>query len=266
MAIRGRHTAPHDHTMLQAFANHLALALERSTLREEAMRVQLLEEIDHLRRSLVGAVSHDLRTPLATITVATSSLLDRNAPLGSADARELIRLIDVQSHRLDRLVANLLDMTRIQSGALELRRVSCGIGDIVGDALDTLGSAIDRTRVVWTPPEQLPPVMVDRVLICQVLSNLIDNALRYSPVGKPIEIMAELADGDCVVVSVVDHGSGLTADQQTSVFNMFNAREAGGRGGLGLAIAHAFIAAHGQRIWVAKATAGETCFAFTLPR
>src|SRR6202023_1598867 len=107
-----------DHELLRAFANHLALALERTQLREQAVRAELLEEIDRLRRSLVGAVSHDLRTPLATIKVSTSTLLDPEATVDSVASHELLGLIDMQADRLDRLVTNLLDMTRIQSGAL----------------------------------------------------------------------------------------------------------------------------------------------------
>ena len=122
LALRGLTGVKADHELLRAFANHLALALQRAQLREQAVRAQLLDEIDGLRRALVGAVSHDLRTPLATIKVAVSTLLESPEALSGPDAKELLGLVDLQADRLNRLVSNLLDMTRIQSGALELRR------------------------------------------------------------------------------------------------------------------------------------------------
>src|SRR5581483_4073920 len=148
LALRGLPRERQGNELLQAFANHLALALERAQLREEALRAQLLGEVDRLRRSLVGAVSHDLRTPLASIKVSASTLSDPEASLDSADVRELAGLIDEQVDRLERLVSNLLDMTRIQSGALELRRQSGELRDLVAEALSLLGPA-ERARVVW---------------------------------------------------------------------------------------------------------------------
>ncbi len=135
LALRGLPAAGSSNELLQAFANHLAAALDRAELQERALRAQLLEEMDRVRRSLVGAVSHDLRTPLATIKVSTSSLLDAEAPVEGADARELLELIDAQADRLDRLVANLLDMTRIESGALEIRPQRASVVDLVTEAL-----------------------------------------------------------------------------------------------------------------------------------
>ena len=264
LALRGLPPSGHGNELLQAFANHLALALERAELREEALRAQLLGEVDRLRRSLVGAVSHDLRTPLASIKVSASTLADPEASLGRSDVRELAGLIDEQADRLERLVSNLLDMTRIQSGALELRRQPCAVGDLVAGAISLLGSP-ERERVIWRFGTDVPLVDVDHVLIRQVLANLIDNATRYSPTDSKVTVEAVARPDGRVEVSVTDEGSGIPPDERSNVFEMFNRREAGGRGGLGLAIAQAFVEAHGQQIWIDDGIPRGARFVFTLP-
>ena len=265
LALRGLRLARSDREPLRAFTNHLALALERSQLREQAVHAQLLEEVDRLRRSLVGAVSHDLRTPLATIKVSASTLLDPEAAVSVDEARELAGLIDGQVDRLDRLVSNLLDMTRIQSGILELRRQLTSVTDLVDEALSVLGHSADLSRVTWKADGDLPLVDVDHVLICQVLANLIDNATRYAPGDGPVTVSATWSTEDAVQVAVTDDGPGVAPDERTTIFEMFNRREAGGRGGLGLAIAKAFVEAHGERIWVDGTTGTGARFVFTLP-
>ena len=145
LALRGTPAARTDWELLRTFANHLALGLERAQLREEAVRAQVLEEGERLRRSLVGAVSHDLRTPLATIKVSATSLRDPETTLSPEDRAELLDLIDDQADRLDRLVANLLDMTRIQAGALVPRREPVELGELVDEALRSLGPAAGRS-------------------------------------------------------------------------------------------------------------------------
>lgn len=265
LAFRGFPGSSKGHELLQAFVNHLALALERAQLQDRAVQAQALAEVDRLRRSLVGAVSHDLRTPLATIKVSTSTLLDDRSSLSTRDAKELVGLIDAQAGRLDRLVSNLLDMTRIQSGALELRRRAMPVVELVEEALAVLGSSAERERVKWRAVADLPLVDVDPVLICQVLANLIDNAIRHAPEDTAVTVSAvRCADGS-VEVSVTDRGPGVPADERASIFQMFNRREAGGRGGLGLAIAHAFVDVHGGRIWVDDGRETGARFVFTLP-
>lgn len=264
LALRGLTGVKEDHELLRAFANHLALALQRAQLREQAVRAQLLDETDRLRRALVGAVSHDLRTPLATIKVATSTLLDSPEALSGPDAKELLGLIDLQSDRLNRLVSNLLDMTRIQSGALELRRTRTTLPQLLEDALSALGSSLEVGRVRWVAPLDLPSVDVDPVLISQVLANLIDNATRYAPSGTEVTVSARPARGRRVEVAVTDRGPGVPKSDGATIFQMFNRSESGGRGGLGLAIAQAFVEAHGERMWLADADQGAR-FVFTLP-
>jgi two-component system sensor histidine kinase KdpD len=266
LALRGASGARKQRELLGAFANHLALALERAGLREEAVRARLLGEVDTLRRALVSAVSHDLRTPLATIKVSASALLESGEDLSPGDVKELAELVDAQADRLDRLVSNLLDMTRIQSGALELRREPVAVGDLVDEALLVLGHADGPRSVRWRAPEDLPAVDVDPVLVRQVLANLIDNALRHSPPGKLVTVSARPAGEGKVEVAVTDQGPGVPPPERVRIFQMFNRREAGGRGGLGLAIAHAFLDAHGERIWVEDSKGAQGArFAFTLP-
>ena len=264
LALRGLPPGGRRNDQLQALVNHLALALERAQLRDEAVRAQLLTEMDRLRRSLVGAVSHDLRTPLASIKVSASAISDPESSLDPSDVRELAGLIDEQADRLDRLVSNLLDMTRIQSGSLQLRRQPSEVRDLVSDALSLLGRP-EHERVSWRGATELPPVQVDRVLIRQVLVNLIDNATRYSPPGSKVTVDAVARPDGRVEVTVTDEGKGIPADQRTSIFEIFDQGESGGRGGLGLAIAQAFVEAHGEQIWLEEAVSSGARFAFTLP-
>jgi two-component system sensor histidine kinase KdpD len=265
LAVRGLPIASADRELLRTFVNHLALALERTQLREQAVRAELLEEVDRLRRSLVSAVSHDLRTPLATIKLSASNLIDPHVSFSRQDSRELLGLIDLQADRLDRLVTNLLDMTRIQAGALDVRRQPVPVGDLVSEALASLGPSVGPGRIRWMAPTDLPPVEVDHVLICQVLANLIDNAARHGPEDTDITVTAALNGHHQVRVAVTDRGPGVAPDERSSIFQLFNRREAGGRAGIGLAIAKAFVEAHGERIWIEAGAGPGARFVFSLP-
>ncbi len=265
LAVRGRPLARADRELLGTFVNHLALALERTQLREQAVKAELLEEVDRLRRSLVSAVSHDLRTPLATIKLSASNLIDPDVSFSAEDSRELLGLIDLQADRLDRLVANLLDMTRIQAGALDLRRDFVPVGELVSEALATLGPSVGPSRIRWMAPTGLPPVDVDHVLICQVLANLIENAARHGPDDADITVTAASDGNGHVRVSVADRGPGVPVEERSSIFQLYNRREAGGRAGLGLAIAKAFVEAHGETIWVEAGAESGARFVFSLP-
>jgi two-component system sensor histidine kinase KdpD len=264
LVLRGLLAAGQDRGLLRTFANHLALALERAQLHEQAVRAEGLEEVDRLRRSLVSAVSHDLRTPLATIKIAASSLQDHDDTLSRQDAEELLGLIDSQSDRLSRLVSNLLDMSRIQAGALDVRPEPIDTRDLIAESMAALGPSLGRERVRVSIVDDRP-VQVDPILIVQVLANLLENAVRYAPEGAPIEVAVDGWSPEQVVVSVTDTGPGVVAGERDSIFLMFNRREAGGRAGLGLAIAAAFVEVHRQRIWVEDGPGGGARFAFTLP-
>lgn len=265
LLLRGAGGATAVDDLLRTFANHAATAVERAQLREQAVRAGLLEEVDRLRQALIGAVSHDLRTPLATIKVSATSLLDAGASMSEDDRHELLSLMDHQADRLTRLVNNLLDMTRIQAGVLELRLLPWDVSDLLGEAAAALrplvGDAALRTRV----PRGLPLVEADQVLIGQVLANLVDNAARHTPEGSRITLGARDHDHDRVQIYVDDQGPGVPPQEREAVFDSFVGFDTGKRAGLGLAIAKAFVEAHGQPIWVEPAPGGGARFAFTLP-
>jgi two-component system, OmpR family, sensor histidine kinase KdpD len=264
LVLRGVQASPEIRELLPIFANDVAIALERAQLQERMHRVELLEEVDRLRHALVGAVSHDLRTPLASIKVASSTLVATGPSLPASDAAELYGLIDVQVDRLTRMVNDVLDMTRIEAGVLEPRTVACAVLDLVVDALGVLGSTLDEREIDIDVGAELPMVKVDRSLIVQVLTNLVENAQRHAPIGTPISIAAEALDG-FVAISVVDRGPGVPRDEREAVFERFVRFDTGGRAGLGLAVAHAFVEAHGGSIRVEDQPGGGARFVFTVP-
>ncbi|HTW06253.1 MAG TPA: ATP-binding protein [Acidimicrobiales bacterium] len=266
LVMRDVPAEPAVRDLLPILANHVAAALERAQLRERAQQVELLEEVDRLRRSLIGAVSHDLRTPLATIKVASSTLLDKASDLSPAGADELHSLIDMQADRLGRLVNSLLDMTRIQAGSLQVRPQPWPLATLVAEAVFGLQSSLGECEVRTEIGDNVPLVAVDPLLIVQVLANLLDNAHRHGPWGTPVIVSARPIDsGQEVQVSVTDQGRGVPPAEREAIFERFVRFDTGGRSGLGLAIAKAFIEAHGERIWVEEAPEGGARFVFTLP-
>jgi two-component system, OmpR family, sensor histidine kinase KdpD len=242
-----------DRSLLGTFANQAALAIDRAQLREQALRARLLEEVDRWRGALMGAVSHDLRTPLASVKTAVSSLRQSGKGLGPQDRAELLELIEVQADRLARLVTNLLDMTRIESGALELRPMVMSFEELVDEAMASLGGLAPAGRVQVSAPDDLPLLRIDHILIGQVLANVLENAGRISPPASVIRVSARAADGasaPLVEISVSDEGPGIDEEERERVFEMFSQNGGGGRAGLGLAISKSFVEAHGGTIWV----------------
>jgi two-component system sensor histidine kinase KdpD len=263
LALRGLPVSASDRDLLRAFANHAALALEQAQLRAQAIRSELLEEVDRIRRALLSAVSHDLRTPLATMKVASSTLLDPDSALTDEAARELYALLDVQTDRLTRLVTSLLDMTRYQAGVLQVDREPWSMVDLVEETMAALEPALGDRPLEIRLPVSLPPVLVDRLLIGQVLVNLLDNADRHAPPGTAISVAGDRR-GDHLAISVTDRGSGIPVTEREAVFQSFVRYDTGGRSGLGLAIAKTFVEAHGERIWVEDVPGGGARFVFTL--
>jgi two-component system sensor histidine kinase KdpD len=264
LVLVGESLEDHDREPFLAFANQTALALERARLREEAVRAKLLEEVDRLAKTLVAAVSHDLRTPLASIKMSASTLCDPDLVLTADRTVELAHLIDDQADRLARLVANLLDMTRVQAGVLELRRELVPVADLITDATHALCPTVDSRRVRVQVADDVPLAEVDRLLTVQVIFNLIENAARHSPPSTAILVAARLRLDGRIEITVEDEGPGVPTSERTSVFAMFNRRSFDAGAGLGLAIAKAFVMAHGQEIWAADAIAGGAKFCFTL--
>jgi two-component system, OmpR family, sensor histidine kinase KdpD len=257
--------AGHEREPLTLFANQIALAVERAQLREQALRTRLTEEMARLAKTLVAAVSHDLRAPLARIKASSSTLADDDLDIGPDARQDLARLIDGQADRLADLVQNLLDMSRIQAGVLQPRRAATSLPELVTGVVGDLAPALRGYEMRLDVPASLPPVDVDRTLIARVLTNLLENAIRHAPKASPICVTAAPGSADTVVVSVADRGPGVSPDRRDEVFGMLARRDADAGAGLGLTIARTFIEAHGQRIWVDDAAGGGALFSFTLP-
>ncbi len=258
--------APDQLHQLETFANQTALAIERALLAEETQDAEVRIETERLRNSLLSSVSHDLKTPLATITGAVSTILEDGGRLDAQTRQELLESVRDEAERLNRLVQNLLEMTRLESGALKLRKEWHPLEEVIGAALSRLGQRLAGRRVRTRVPEDLPLVAIDDVLIEQVLINLLDNALKYTPTTSPIDIVATAMDGT-VTVEVADRGPGLPPGEEDKVFEKFyRAGPAGERGaGLGLAICQGIVRAHGGRIWAQNLPEGGVAFLFTLP-
>jgi two-component system sensor histidine kinase KdpD len=259
--------APEQLHLLETFANQTALAIERARFAEEAERTRVQIETERLRNTLLSSVSHDLRTPLATITGAASSLVDDQEALDADAQRELAQTLYEEAARLNRLVGNLLDMTRLESGTVAVNKAWESLEEVIGGALARLESLVgDRPVTVHLPPT-LPLIPLDSVLLEQVLINLLENALKYTPPGSPIEVSATVSSAE-VQVAVADRGPGIPAGDVERVFDKFYRGQgtSGSQGaGLGLAICRAIIEAHGGRIWAEARPNGGAVFCFTLP-
>jgi two-component system sensor histidine kinase KdpD len=251
---------------LETFAAQTALALERARLATEAHEAEVRIETERLRNSLLSSVSHDLRTPLATITGAVSTILEQRGRLDAQTQRELLESVHEEAERLNRLVQNLLEMTRLESGALQLKRELHPPEEVIGAALGRLGKRLADRRVTTRVPPDLPLVAMDDVLIEQVLVNLLDNALKYTPAGTPVEVIATATDQN-LTIEIADHGPGLPPGEEDRVFEkFFRGEQLVARGaGLGLAICRGIVRAHGGRIWAQNLPGGGVAFLFTLP-
>ena len=265
LALSGQAVGQNEREPLLLFANQIALAVERAQLREQALRTRLTEEMAQLAKTLVAAVAHDLRAPLSSIKASSSTLSDPDLDLTPQARQHLAKLIDVQADRLADLVTNLLDMSRIQAGVLEPRRSLTRVADLVARVSADLGPALQGHALTTQIADNLPPVDVDITLISRVLTNLVQNAIRYSPKGAPVTISARLSQPGTVEVSVTDQGPGISPSRRDEIFMLFVRRADDAGAGLGLTIAKTFIEAHGQRIWVEEAPGGGARFCFTLP-
>jgi two-component system sensor histidine kinase KdpD len=253
--------------LLETLAGLIALAVERVQLAAEAARIRVQMETEKLRSSLLSAVSHDLRTPLSVVTGAASTLLDGSDTIEPALRRELLKSILGEAAHLNRLVANLLDMTRLEAGALEVNKQWQSVEEIVGTALARLPQQLQGHTVATHLQPDLPFVPMDEVLIEQVLVNLLENAAKYSPRGTLIELTA-FANGQSLTVEVADRGPGLSQSDLSRVFEKFyRAASSSGRpgAGLGLTICRGIIELHGGHIEAENRPGGGTVIRFSLP-
>ena len=267
LVLRGRALDMHDRSLLATYANHAALAIERAQLRDQALRADLLEEVDEWRAALVGTVAHDLRTPLASIKVAVSDLRDPGIVLPEAARHDLLETIEEQTARLTRLVSTVLDLWRLEAGARRPKLEPVVVDDLIDEAAALVESAFDESRLRRVIAAGLPPVEVDPILMAQALANLLENAARHSPEGAEIvvEALRGRGHGDVIELAVSDSGPGVPPDQRELVFDLFHRGTGGGRAGLGLAIAKAFVEAHGGHIGVGAARGGGARFVLTVP-
>jgi len=252
--------------LLESLVNQVALAIERTRLSEEAQQAHVRVETERMRNAILSSVSHDLRTPLATITGAASSLAEEQGILDPAARRELSRSIYREADRLDRLLKNLLDMMRIEAGAVRLSKEWHPVDEVVGAALTRLEGRLREHSFNTTFPIDLPLVLVDGVLLEQVVINLVENAAKYAPPGSAIDLSASVSDSD-VVVEIADRGPGIPVGEEARIFDKFyrgkSAREGGV--GLGLTICRGIVEAHGGRIWAENRRGGGGVFRFTIP-
>jgi two-component system sensor histidine kinase KdpD len=258
--------APEQLHQLETFANQTALAIERAQLAKEAQEAQVRAEAERLRNALLSSVSHDLRTPLATIMGAASSLLEDGTHFHRGTWQDLLQSIVDEAERLNRLVSNLLDMTRLEAGTLAVKKDWHPLEEIVGTALARMEKRLGNRPVAIRIPADLPLVQIDGVLIEQVLINLLDNGVKYTPVKSEIDISASVSDG-AILVEVADRGPGFGPGEEERIFDKFYRGQTGdSRGvGLGLAICRAIVEAHGGKIWAENRPGGGAKFRFTLP-
>jgi two-component system, OmpR family, sensor histidine kinase KdpD len=255
-----------ERRVLATFANQAALAVEQGQQEEQRNRAHALQETDRLRTALLNSVSHDLRTPLASIKASASSLLDGEVQWSPAEREEFLTTINTEVDRLTRLVHNLLDMSRIEAGALSPTLTETTLSELVGPVVRRARAA-SRQRVDVDVPETLPPVLVDPVRIDQVLTNLLDNARGYAA-GGPVQVVARQAGAD-VELRVIDHGPGIPGPERERVFDQFYRLKGGGKRpegtGMGLAICRGIVQAHGGSLRVETTPGGGATFVLTLP-
>jgi two-component system sensor histidine kinase KdpD len=256
---------PEQLRLLEGLAGQAAQALERVRLAEEAQRALLSAERESLRSTLLSSVSHDLRTPLAAITGAGSTLLRNEGLLDAASREELLHTIVEEAAHLNRIIRNVLDMTRLESGAVQVNREWQSLEEIVGAATNRMAGQFREHPLTIELPPDLPLIPCDGLLIEQVLRNLLENAVKYTPDGTDITLSAA-ADEQEVLVTVADVGPGIPPGDVERIFEKFvRGRHAGGGVGLGLAICRGIVAAHGGRIRAENRPGGGALFSFTLP-
>lgn len=254
-----------QHAFLEVFCRQVAAALERARLGDEAKQAALRARTEEMRSSLLSAVSHDLRTPLASITAAAGMLRDEGA-LPAATRGELVEAISQEAERLERLVGNLLDMTRLESGAVALKRDWVPLEEMLGSALTRTESRLGARPITVKVAPEVPLLFVDPVLLEQVFVNLLDNAGKHTPPQSEIEVSARVEEGR-VLVEVADRGPGLAPGDEARVFEKFarGAGAAAGGAGLGLAICKGIAEVHGGTISALPRPGGGATFRLSLP-
>jgi len=253
------------------FLDQATAMIERARLHRDALQIELLQHTDALRSALLSSVSHDLRTPLSSIKAAASSLLQEDVEWDEETRRSFAHAIEHEADRLNRLVGNLLDMSRIEGGALKAEKEWYPIEELINDVLGHMQTVLQGREVRRDIPDDLPPVELDYLQMDQVLTNLIENTVRYTPPESPIEVTAKVVDMQ-IMISIADHGPGIPTYDLERIFDKFyrvsgaKRRNSSVMGtGLGLAVCRGLVEAHGGRIWAENRPDGGAIFRFTLP-
>jgi len=264
----GKFLSPDQRQTFHAFANQAALAVERASLAEQARHSELLQATEKLQAALLNSISHDLRTPLVSITGALSSLREESLNINQEGRDSLLETAYGEAERLNRLVANLLNMTRLEANAIHLRLEPCDIQDAIGSALNQLEERLGNKPIVVTIPEGLPLVSLDFALFGQVLVNVIENAVKYSPKDSQIDIDVTQTE-KAISIHVCDRGIGIPEEDLERVFDKFyrvSRPESVNGTGLGLAICKGIVEIHGGQISAANRQGGGTVITITLPK
>jgi len=265
LVMRGKPVSGDDLGVLRAFADQLALGLEARELRRDAATIESLAQANALRTSLLQAVSHDLRTPLASIKAAVTGLMAGDVGFSPDDRDDLLGAIDTSADRLDRLIGNLLDMSRIQSGVATAAVVPSALEEVVAAALSGLDAPAERVRIDVS--EQLPLVLTDPALLERSVANLVSNALGWAPGHLPVHIDAAEVAGK-VELRIIDRGPGIPRSDRDRVFEPFQRlgdRSTDVGAGLGLAIARGFVELTGGRLELDDTPGGGCTFTIVLP-
>ena len=253
--------------LIEAFAGQAAMALERVRLALQAEEARVLREKNHLEQALLNSISHDLRTPLVTISGVLDSLLAKEEQFSGEKQREMLSTAFEEADRLNRFVGSLLDMTRLEAGALSPRLTPCEVDEIIGCAVGAVEPRIGNHRIVTSVESDLPPVPADLALLTQALVNILDNAIKHSPQSADITISARL-EATRVHMAVSDSGPGVLPGEEERIFDKFHRLEVpekGGGTGLGLSIARGIIEAHKGSITAANRSEGGLTVEVTLP-
>jgi two-component system sensor histidine kinase KdpD len=259
---------PEQRQTITAIAYQAALSIERASLAEQARQAELLRVTEKLQTALLNSISHDLRTPLVSITGALSSLREKSLKINQEDRASLLETAHGEAERLNRLVGNLLNMTRLEAGAIHLRLEPCDIQDAIGAALEQLGGRLEKMPVKINLPQDLPLITLDFALFGQALVNLLDNAIKYSPKNTPIEVTVSQTP-KTVEIEICDRGIGIPPEDLERVFDKFyrvQRPESVNGTGLGLAICRGIVEAHGGTIQALNRPGGGTIIRVKLPK
>ena len=262
-----KYITPEQRRLLEGWGGLVGIAVERILLADQAKKAELLAESDRLRTALFNSVSHELRTPLSSIIGAVSSLVEDDELFGVEQRKELLETVKKGAARMDRLVGNLLDTARLESGMMKLKKDWCDLEDILGAALRRLQDPLKDRQITIDFPCERPLLYVDFVLIEQVLVNLLDNALKYAPPDSPLTIRVVISPEN-ILVKMIDKGKGLPPEELTKIFDKFYRikypKHVNGTG-LGLSICKGIVEAHNGKIWAENEPQGGLAVIISLP-